>query len=482
MDSSPVASFVNRVDELAFIRDKLAAIKEGSWLFDFLLSVKGIPGIGKTTLLDQVAEEARASQVRVIHINYTPVDNQDEHETFALQQVAKALFPDSTEWAAMLQTYLMSAPEVQEAELRQKLIDTFVKQCQGVLSKTPALWLIDDSHYLSEVAQKILEAVLERLLAKNRLFVILAGRVEIGWYSFELRRRTRLITLEAFPKQEAEKLLPDPIRTAVSDQIYSLTHGYPRASVLAHEWITENLRPAASNLDRQLKKQEASLVFSLVETILKTHILADIPDPEQRRNLNHLLKLISPLRRFDDNLLYAFLTDLEPDRFAGINALTTRTYIRQLATSTYLVKWESAKFAYALDYPIRSLLSLNMKFGDDQKLLAIHQFALAWYEQLIIQLAERDPSTPQSVTYLMEHIFHLAWVQLLQNKPKTLKKKIKQTIELHLERYKHPECNQFFEEFSKDEELAEVLGPSYPALVQFVEQLVEQKAVDEAQK
>ncbi len=49
-------SFVDRDDELKIIQAKLDAIKTGSHLFDFIIRISGVPGIGKSTRNCRAAE------------------------------------------------------------------------------------------------------------------------------------------------------------------------------------------------------------------------------------------------------------------------------------------------------------------------------------------------------------------------------------------------------------------------------------------
>jgi len=123
---------------------------------------------------------------------------------------------------------------------------------------------------------------------------------------------------------------------------------------------------------------------------------------------------------------------------------------------------------YALDFSIRRLLSLEMKFRDQAFFLKIHQFMADWYQDAIDKAAERDPGAPQTVMYLIEHIFHFS--QLCQTKGQTehMETDICEKIGRRFKDYYFREKNHFYEEFKKDEELAESLEDSFDSLKSFI--------------
>jgi len=474
MTAKSTIPFVNREKEVELIQSKLEAFQEQKRVFDFILAVSGIPGIGKTTLLGKAQEEAHIRGIPSIQIDYEHplVKN---NPIYLLQHVAEQSFKSLTSWKEVLQDYQEhEGHPVQPAYYQERLIDTFVVNFKVQLEQAPLLLLIDNSHYMSELAKEILEDVLERVYSQNRLLIILAGRADIRWSSFELRRRTRSITLTPFPKTENAKLVPDPSYLMLTDQVYNLTRGYPKASVLAYQWVADHLEPSEVSLVDHFKAHEAELVFDLFDSIFVEYILHNIEAPETRQRLSKLLRYVSPLRRFDHNLLSELLRKLNKEhQFNQIDALTAHNYIRQMAALTYLVKWDSARQAYALDTPMRQLLSLEMKFRDRPQLLQIHQFVVDWYLRAINVVTNKDPSTPQSVVYLIEYIYHFAQLWHLEDKSGSLEVEVRQKIADLFKGYYMRERVHFQEEFNKDEDLVELLGDAYNRLIEFVARQVE---------
>jgi hypothetical protein len=215
------------------------------------------------------------------------------------------------------------------------------------------------------------------------------------------------------------------------------------------------------------------MVFELVDTILSNHILVDIADKDMRLFMEWLLKVVSPIRRFDDILLVNLLPRIASELYRPIDTLSTRSYIRKMSVSTYVVKWNSAKMAYSCDESIRRLLAMSLKFRDKELLLLVHKFMVEWYQQAINETVIRDPSSPATVIYLIEYIFHFVQLCHLNEQTEHVGFEIQQKIADQFIDYKYKEKNHFCEEFKKDSELIELLGDSYHQMSEFVEKQVE---------
>jgi len=452
-------SFVDRDDELKIIQAKLDAIKTGSHLFDFIIRISGVPGIGKSTLLHKVKETAEQQNINTISIKY----EESVEKLYIIKKISDQMFSDAADWQDALKTYNEDQTRKYNFDC---LIDVFALNLSKKLENTPLVLLIDDSHYIDEDSQDIMEDLLERIYNKNRMLLVIAGRADLRWKSFELRRRTRAISLDCFQEKDTAQLLSES-NPVLSKKVFGLTHGYPLASVKAYQWVFDNLEPTASDFFNQLENREIDLIFDLVNTILTDRILTHISDKETRNKIDGLLKKVCPLRRFDDILLDDFLPAIEPDKSIERNTLTTRSYIRLMAISTYIVQWNSTKMAYSLDYSMRRLFALEMKFRNKPMLIKIHAFMMNWYQKAIDESS--DKSAPHTVLYLIEHIFHFAYFSQLTNKIEQLGFEIQKKIAQQFEGYYPREKNHFFEEFRKDAELIELLGDNSEQLKTFVE-------------
>jgi len=448
-------SFVDRDDELKLTQAKLEAIKVGKWLFDFIIRISGVPGIGKSTLLYKIKETAEKQNINTIFIRY----QETGEKLYIIKKISELLFSDVADWLDALKRY-------NEDHNIDRLKEIFISKLRSKIENNPLLLLIDDSHYMDEDCQNLLEYMLERIYSKNRMLLVIAGRADLRWKSFELRRRTQAIPLDCFQEKDTAQLLSEP-NPVLSKKVYRLTHGYPLASVKAYQWIFDNIELTASDFNNQLENKEVDLIFDLVNCILADRILTHISDKEHREKIDGLLKKVCPLRRFDDILLDDFLPVIEPNKFIERNTMATRSYIRQMAIATYIVQWNSAKMAYSLDYSMRRLFALEMKFRNKPMLINIHKSMMDWYQKAIDDSS--DKSAPHTVLYLIEHIFHFAHFSQLTNTIEQMGFEIQKKIARQFEGYYPREKNHFYEEFRNDAELIELLGDNSDQLKNVVE-------------
>lgn len=480
MSSNPATAspFVNRQEEIEQIRDKLTALKNHKIVFNFIFTISGIPGIGKTTLLTQAATEAKALNISSLLLDYEQ-DKLQDHPLQTLQHIVQHFLLHTPSWSSALKDYQEhDGHPVQAAYYWERLVDAFVQDFKTRLAETPLLLLFDNSDKIpiteaGNLIQETLETILERVSPQNRLLVLIGGRALLRWHSFELRRRTHALTLNALPKEETARLLPDVNYASLSDQVYAVTQGYPKASVLAYQWAIENLKSSPAELPHHFAERERELILELFNAIFKEYILSPIKDVQQRYLIRDLLRYVSPLRRFDDVLLAELLHKVDDKRFSQVNTLDARSYTRLMAAQTYLIKWDSGRQAYALDHAIRRLLALELKYQEAERLGQIHQLALNWYEKAMSEVTQRDKSAPHTVIYLLEYIFHLAHKWQLQGPTDGLETDIQQKMIALFRDYYPRERIHFQEEFKKDEELAELLGPIYTSLTEFVAAQVE---------
>lgn len=463
------APFINRTDELEMITaEKLQPLAQGASLFQFIIMVSGIPGIGKTTLLEETARIAGSLGIEHILLSLGKNRSEKQAPFYIFKQLAEKCF--EKEAMATIQGELGSLPQMDED--RQRLfLNQYSQGLASFLKDHPTVLMIDDSHRLNELERTLLEGVLERVARLNKLLVILAGRSDLRWQSFELRRRAYRISLRHFDQEETGKLILGPKDERLSSKIYQLTRGYPLASVQALEWVNHNLSVAAPEFHQQLTDKETDLVLSLTDTILTQFILSDIPDSENRRFLEKLLKTTSPLRRFDNDILADLLNRLNPldPQEHEIDTFETLRYIRELSAYTHLVTWNSQKMGYSTDPAVRRLIALSMKYKEEDTYLDIHDQMRTFYQDEMKTTMNKDPSSPQSVLYLMEYIFHDASHQIAEKPASNSIQGYEDLILETFRQYRYREKNHFYEEFKNDEELHELLGTNHETIIELVE-------------
>ncbi|MDP2860922.1 MAG: hypothetical protein Q8N98_04400, partial [bacterium] len=69
-----ISRFVGRKRELEIVDERLRIVKEGGKLFQSIVNFHGLPGIGKTALLDNLVPLARDRGFSCIHLDQTDIN------------------------------------------------------------------------------------------------------------------------------------------------------------------------------------------------------------------------------------------------------------------------------------------------------------------------------------------------------------------------------------------------------------------------
>lgn len=259
-----MAGFVGRTDERAILLDTL---QEGGPLVVF---VHGIAGVGKTSLLEMFASQARVEGATVVGLDCRSTE---PTERGFIRELCAAIGSES-----------IATPEVAER--------------LGQLGERVVLTL--DNYQLFRLADTWLRQVLVPSLPDN-VRVILCGREPpvSAWFILpEWEGLFRSIPLGPLVKKEAMELLSD---AGVSEQdaqrINRLVRGHPLALRLAAFAVTE--RPASQLEDVTMQ--------GVVEELTRLY-LSDVRDPLTRKALD----AVSVVRRVTRSLLQAMLPDVAP--------------------------------------------------------------------------------------------------------------------------------------------------------------------------
>jgi hypothetical protein len=466
------ALFVNRREQIELIVDKLHDISSGRLASGYVITLTGIPGIGKTVVLHEASRQAQALGIPAIFIDYKFEATQSPLQT--LEKIAAAFFQDAPDWVASWNAY-QKQPYSDAAwkNLLSKFLQTFAAQ----LTKSPLLLLLDNADKVWDIddhpgIRSTLEAIIEQGGKQHRLLAITAARLHLDWDNAELRRQVVPQLLPSFEREDTKALLAPATADyqVLADQIYTVTHGYPKASVLAFQWAIEHLKASPrKDLNSLFAAREEDLIFTLFDEIIRRYILVSVQSGERRQRLRALLRYLGPLRRFDDILLADLLPQIAPKIFPEITTAKARVYIFDLAHETHLVRWDSARQAFVLDASMRRFLALELKYRERERLMLIHKLACQWYDRELTEVVQSTPSTPQSVLYFIEYVFHLTSYRTLANQRSNLVTDIRAKMVTLFDGYKYRERNHFKQEFIRDNELAELLGQqAYRQLRQFV--------------
>ncbi|MEB3034259.1 AAA family ATPase [[Mycobacterium] nativiensis] len=251
-----------RDTECTQLRDLVAAAGSGRGQ---VLVLRGEPGIGKTALLDYLAE--RASGFRVI--GTAGVESDMELAFAGLQQLCAPLMDCAAELPAPQHDALQIAFGLASGPAPDRFLVglAVLGLLAAAAGERPVLCLVDDAQWLDQVTAQTLGFVARRLVAEPVALV------------FALRQPVEALTglprlmLRGLGDADARELLDSaiagPIDTQVRDRIVAETHGNPLALLelprglspaeLAGGYYRPDILPVAGQIERHYLAQIRSL-------------------------------------------------------------------------------------------------------------------------------------------------------------------------------------------------------------------------------
>jgi DNA-binding CsgD family transcriptional regulator len=213
---------IDRAAERGTLDQFVAAVRAGD---SRALVMSGEAGVGKTALLDYVAE--RASGCRVLRA--AGVQSEMELPFAALHQLCAGMLDSlqrlpAPQRDALLTAFGMSAGPVPDRFLVGLGVLGLLSE---VAEEQPLVCLIDDEQWLDRASAQVLGFVARRLVAESvgMVFAVRTPSSELAGLA-ELR-------VEGLPEEDARALLDSvltgPLDTRVRDQILAETHGNPLA-------------------------------------------------------------------------------------------------------------------------------------------------------------------------------------------------------------------------------------------------------------
>ena len=270
-EGGPIGGLVGRVREIQRLNQLIESARQG---LSGVLVVRGEPGVGKTALLDHVAQGA--SGVRVLRA--AGVQWEMELAFSGLQQLCSPLLdgPDGLDRLPEPQSRALStAFGLTSGEPPDRFLVGLaaLNLLSGAGSKQPLVCIVDDAHWLDQASAQTLVFVARRLLA-DPVVVLFAGRGDI-----EMLSGFPDLFLHGLGDRDArsllDSLLPFVLDNEVRDRIVAETRGNPLAIL---------------ELPRGLSPAELAGGFSLPSTM---SVPAQVEETYRRRSL----ALPDPVRR-----------------------------------------------------------------------------------------------------------------------------------------------------------------------------------------
>lgn len=357
--------FVNRAEELDLIRKDIVQIGKGQSLDQPIVHFYGVPRIGKTWLLNHLAEQYKSPSSSLPSIVVLLLD---------CQTIAGA---------ADVQSALLQVCKAERKEMSAvQDIPTLVEVFKTLATQAVLLFLLDTAEGLQDEDFGWLETeILEPLVLTGRVLIVVAGRAKAPrWQRLEMKRRVRYWPIRPFDYSMTVKQLRKVGLATSAAKIYSYTHGHPHAS-----------RQLAEIPDPR-KKAKVLQALEPVEAELLRHV------PPDRRDL---VRGIAVLRHFNIGTLRAFLSRLMGAAYGKKSDAFYMDLLKEGLGNPDWLSWDQQSRSYIFAPTVRHILLARLRLAAPQLYQESHRAALNLYERWWIDLYPQN-----SVRFLVEAIYH----------------------------------------------------------------------------
>src|ERR1700742_1019696 len=213
------------------------------------LVISGEPGVGKTALLNYLAEQA--AECRVLHA--TGVQSEMELAFAAVHQLCSPILEEANRLPAPQRDALGTAFGLSSGAVPDKFLIglAVLNLLSEVAEQQPLVCLVDDEQWLDRTSAQILGFVSRRLVAES-VGLVFAARVP----SSDLAGVSEL-TVEGLREPDARALLDaeltGPIDTRVRDRILAETQGNPLALLELPRGLSPEQLAGGSGLPRAVR-------------------------------------------------------------------------------------------------------------------------------------------------------------------------------------------------------------------------------------
>jgi hypothetical protein len=457
--------FVDRDWELEAVNYRLGILRSGGSVFQCVINFYGIPGIGKTRLLEEIQGRAEAIPTALTDLaafrdghragpeiladQMRQLERRTHLSDAGFQQALKAFrahpIPDDPYDEAAWYRFRQKAKEV--ADAFSVYVYRYARQ-----PKQPVMLLFDNSESATGETFDWLEYEdFGPLVQTGRILLVIAGRSPVRWKRFEVRRRVLLRKLN--PPQDGRLLEKHKASWApVAPKVVQITFNYPPAN----EAIVTELERAQIVDQETFNQYRPALIQRLMAGVIEENLLTGVDT-----DLRLAWRIAAPLRQFDVTTLRRVLPEFEPE-FEGRGGNYYLLMLNRMV-DTSLVEWSAVRKAYVLDNTLRQFLDLDLETRDPDLARRIHERATELYHHWLEEVPENRSA------YLVEWLYHQAQRQRLAGlEPPEIVACLRQTLQPVLEQFYQPisveddrlldGARQLLEELERDPDLPDLLG------------------------
>lgn len=359
---SPVV-MVGRDGFVEKIAAKLHDLANKRLVKECVLNLYGVPGIGKSTLLEGLAKKLKSEQWDIIYFDVTDVGQALEP---AQQQCLEVLYTALEKIKAI--TDLPTLPATLSSPEREQILATIVERL--IKLEKPLLVLSDTWERAPEALFSWFERhFLLPLVRSERLLAVLASQGTLRWRQFEVRRRVVAEQLQPLkPEDTAKQIGTDNKR---GNEIFAYTFGHPLMNdAIYKEWKARGF----PDIDLAMIKQliaDADLI-----EVMYDRIMDGVPD-----EVKQLLEILTIFREFDLHTIRNVVPEFAPS-FAQRSDSALLLSIKQLL-DTKLVYWHDGNRSYEIDPTMRQIFARALAQHQPNHYHRVRAAARTYYADLV---------------------------------------------------------------------------------------------------
>ncbi len=466
-----VEEFANRAEELNLIEKRVRAIQREEVVSTPILNFYGVIGLGKSWLVNEILsiyKKDKGSVSALVDFSSDPKPGclQPGFDVLAAlvesmaEQMASRGGELHREWEALRQA-------ISGDERRPEVVETFVDFIRRLTDHVSPVLIFDTTEQAGDdLFYWLEEQVIERVVRSDKVVAIFAGRDRLRWKKFEVRRRVEAVELQPFNWQQTQEQLQKIQQESLDRRrIYEQLKAYPEDVLEAilrfsaghpltsrevlEELIDIGQQQEKEIIDKDTLKEILRRINGTVDRIIDGVILKEVKATDLKTYLDN----VCILRKFNASPLRFFLTRFEDESY---ETKADRFYLDLIAkmVETTLVRWSSAHRGYILDPTVRKMMANVLRENETGEYIKRHNTAIELYDDWI-------KNFPESATsFIIEKLFHLASVTLVQGQEKELGGKLQEELKkvLKEDSLDIDEVLSLYEELRGDEELRELIG------------------------
>lgn len=411
--------FRNREEVLKEVDSRIHDLQQDKFVKQTVLLIWGVHGMGKSWILQRLAEDysykaptKRRKGVFAALVSFEDFDPTTDRLSVLLGELVDSMMTSLPEDVVQNSTAfkefykLIDAAEVDQNH--GKVAEQFVNLVTGLSTNHVPVLLFDALEGLEIEHPKFLnwfeEHVIAPLVRWNQSLVVLASRRELRQLrDFEVRRRVKKLSLDAFPLKEVGRQVGSE---AIGELLYPITYGHPLSTWYIQSGL-ERVRQPGQAFTAEFLKDRRQDIVGLLQDIVEQLLFVDVANMETKDRL----MIAATLRSFHIRSLQLLLSAIcETPEIKNLSDSEVQRWIGDM-TDTNLVRWSLQRSGYEVEVTVRHLINRLGALQNETEYIRRHQEAFDLYRNWI----ERMPFT--SDRYVVEAAYHLgAMVQVRPSK------------------------------------------------------------------